>query len=232
MRKPLTVCLVAGLLFAGCGEQDKGDEQTTTPKQAASVPATAPATPPKDEPEKAPEPEDAALRDFRVRMQTLVRLCLAKDDAAAIESVRSLLLPEAPTWFLATFGEEHARALALEYAPWILRLPDLPSEVRRNAAAGKTELLVERFERSDDEMATTFQAIALRKMKTKLPLYSMRLVEPGDEDGWHLWSFAWVDGKVRFIGRLMALTPIAADPDLAERASLRKKVEKELRLGK
>ena len=142
------------------------------------------------------------------------------------------MLPDPEMWFRDTFGNEHVDKLVKEYAVWSVRIPELPKELRRQRKSGRTELLTERFDSADDEMATTFQAIALRKMETKEPLYSLRLVEPGAHEGWHLWSFAFVDGKVRFVGRLMALTPIAADPDLVERASLRKKSERELRLGK
>lgn len=229
-RTTIAVALI-GILLAGCGDNEPVTTQNAPPASKASSSNAAPGTSP--EAEKPPaEPKDTALHDFRTRMQALVRVCLTEDDDAAMRSARALLLPDPKAWFQAAFGDEHVTGLVAEYAPWRARIPTLQAELRKNVRAGKTEILAERFDRSDDEMATTFQAIALRKMKVKTPLYSLRLVEPGEEDGWHLWSFAWVSGELRFIGRLMALTPIAADANLAARATLRKKVEKELRLGR
>ncbi|MDJ0522944.1 MAG: hypothetical protein QNJ90_12820 [Planctomycetota bacterium] len=236
-RAFLAVALGACLAFAACGDDGPPPEQP--PAEPAPEVRTQPDTkedakphPVSKAPAKTEARPDGALRRFRARMETLIAAC-KKDDAAEAEvHVKDLLLRDPETWFRDTFGNEPVKALVAEYQVWELRIPDLPGELRRNLEAGKTEILAERFEDGDDEMATTFQAIALRKMETKVPLYSLRLVEPGEEDGWHLWSFAFVEGRVRFVGRLMALTPIAADPDLARRASLRKKVERELRLGK
>ncbi len=232
----LPVALCVTLLLAACGDD------TDTPVPAAKphvVPAPTMDDDPPAEPEVGPdalvkeEPKpDGALKRFRTRMERLVHICTTGTDQEAAADARALLLPDPEGWFRDTFGNEHVQALVAEYRPWEQRIPQLPAEVRRNVKSGKVQLLAERFEDSDDEMATTFQAIALRKMTHRVPLYSMRLVEPGQEDGWHVWSFAWVGGKLRFVGRMMALTPIAADPDLAMRGSLRKKVEREIRTGK
>ena len=238
---PCILLLACALASAGCGDDEP--VAAPTPRDAGPEPVATLESPPKakavpmtDETAKADAakavPEAGTLEGFQARMQQLVHACVHGDDTAAAMDVKDLLLPDPVGWFRKTFGEEYVKGLVAEYAIWSVRIPQLPAELVKNRSAGKTELLTERFETSDDDMATTFQAIALRKMKVRTSLYSMRLVEPGEEDGWHVWSFAWVDGKVRFVGRLMALTPIAADADLAEMGSWRKKVEREIRTGK
>ncbi|HYE20010.1 MAG TPA: hypothetical protein VEA69_16295, partial [Tepidisphaeraceae bacterium] len=54
----------------------------------------------------------------------------------------------------------------------------------------------------DDKQATGAQRDALTAMKVKVPLYGVRLIEPGKDAGMHLWNFVYVDNGWRMIGKL------------------------------
>jgi len=212
------------LLTAACGETPSAPPAQTSPQTPASETAKPDAN---DAPAAKPAPD--TLAGFRVRMEDLLRICAEGTTAEAEANARDLLMRDPRVWFQATFGADLAEGLAKEYAIWHARIPGLPAEVRKNRAKGRTAIFAERFDETGDVMSTAYQSIALRKAKRPLTLYSLRLVEPGDEDGWHLWSFAWVDGAYRFVGRMMALSPASAVKDLALMGSLRIKAAREIR---
>jgi hypothetical protein len=66
---------------------------------------------------------------------------------------------------------------------------------------GRTEVLVRRLERPGEE-ATGLQNDALKAMKRPTPLYSVRLVKPGETTGFHLWSFVRAGGGFRYVGKM------------------------------
>ncbi len=231
------------LLAAACGDDSSKPAGTAPPAKApaaeepvTSLPtnALAPkkALSPKKGPKAAPPAAEGSIEGFSARMRDLLRICATGTDVEAQANVKDLMMRDARAWFSTTFGEDKADALLKEYAIWPLRIPQLPAEVRKNQAAGKTTVLAERFATPGDEMSTAYQSIALGKMQAPTPLYSLRLVKPGEKEGWHLWSFAWVGGKYRFVGRLMGLSPESAVRELAMLGSLRIKAAREIEAKK
>jgi hypothetical protein len=131
------------------------------------------------------------------------------DDEGARRRAGALALPDADRWF------------AAEYAPVAAALPQLVDALRPFAARRPT-LSVERFTEATDTAATGYQAAALAAMDRPVPLYSLRLTlaedDAGPAVGYHLWSFADVDGRLRWIGKLRPLvgTPPGDGADLLE----------------
>ena len=165
------------------------------------------------------------MEAFHARMEQLLAACRGGDAAKAEADARDLLLPDPRAWFAHAFGAEHPGldALVREYEAKSAQLPSLPEAIRARAAAGQTEVLTERFVDPDDALATGFQAVVLRKVTKPIGLYSLRLLKPDAETGWHLWSFVHADGRFRFVGQMLALAPEAADPTLRQLGSLRVK---------
>jgi hypothetical protein len=129
------------------------------------------------------------------------------DDGEARRRAGALALPDAERWFAATFGAAGA-AVAAEYAPVAAALPQLVDALRPFAGR-RPALAVERFAEATDTGATGYQAAALAAMDRPVALYSVRLTLVADDAGpavaYHLWSFADVDGRWRWIGKLRPL---------------------------
>jgi hypothetical protein len=129
------------------------------------------------------------------------------DDEGARRRASALALPDADRWFAVTFGPAGA-AVAAEYAPIAAELPQMVDALRPLAARRPT-LTVERFTDATDTAATGYQAAALAAMARPVPLYSVRLTlaedDVGPAVGYHLWSFADVDGRLRWVGKLRPL---------------------------
>jgi hypothetical protein len=68
---------------------------------------------------------------------------------------------------------------------------------------GRTFVSVTKIESATDDNGTGSQKQALAAMKVKVPLYTVRFREqPGTSSGYTLWSFVYVDGGFRFIGKM------------------------------
>ncbi|MDA1195440.1 MAG: hypothetical protein O2894_09685, partial [Planctomycetota bacterium] len=161
----------------------------------------------------------------------LLAACRGDDAAKAEATARDLVLADARAWYERAFGAEHEHlaGLTAEYAQQVAQVQTLPGAIRAQFAEGNTDVLTERFIDPGDELATGFQAVALRAMSAPIALYSLRLIAPGQESGWHLWSFAHVDGHYRFVGQMHALAPEATEPLLRSLGSLRVKEAAEIR---
>ncbi len=182
----------------------------------------------------APLPEPAVagvkavpdtMEAFHARMEQLLAACRDADTAKGEADARELLLPDPRAWFAHAFGKDHPQldALVKDYEDTAALVPTLPRDIRHQFAIGETQLLAERFIDPDDELATGFQAVALDAATRPIALYSLRLLKPEAEKGWHLWSFAHVDGRFRFVGHMLPLSPDSADPDLRQLGSRRVK---------
>ena len=52
-------------------------------------------------------------------------------------------------------------------------------------------------------------------MKQPVPLCTVRVSEPGSDQGYTLWSFTWVDGRFRFVGKMKKAETREFDADIA-----------------
>ncbi len=144
---------------------------------------------------------------------------LMTDMAAAKENDRkftsytnALILPAHDAWFKKAFGDSyHAVNASDEYAQsllvWTTPLKMFFEEV---AQKGRTEIRAVRIADTADENANTYQRLTLMRMssnKFAIPLYTAEFVKPGSESGSTLWSFAYVDGQFRFLGKIRSMVP-------------------------
>lgn len=124
-----------------------------------------------------------------------------KTDAAK-DLIKTLVLPDADKWFVTTWGEAQGKAMGEQYAKNAEALPDALLKVFQDQLKqNRTNVKAYKVESADDKNATGQQQSQLAAMKTKVPLYGVRLIAPGKEAGMHLWSFVYVDGHFRMIGK-------------------------------
>jgi hypothetical protein len=137
----------------------------------------------------------------------------AADKGDAEKMGEALALPDPAAFFTATFGPELGPTLAADYATDKAKLKGVQAFFILNKLKGRTEVLVEQHTNADDENMNALQEAAVRAMKTPTVIYTINVVEPGKTIGASLWSFAFVDGTVRDLGKLKAAKPNASPLD-------------------
>jgi len=152
--------------------------------------------------------------------QLATDLSAASDDDSA-KMGKELTLPNADKWFAATFGPELGPKLATEYSSEAAKLPTIGSFFKAAKAKGKSDLLIEKHMTADDDGANILQEEAIKAMKTPVPLYTINAVEPGKTIGSSLWSFVYVDGNFRYVGKLKAVKPGATPLDELSKKDLK-----------
>lgn len=213
---PWILALALALSAASCRGDDDGPAAAapaaTAPDQGAGSEAEAPA--------------DAALtREVRYDDSTVGLESLASDLRAALDAgdeaelallLDSLRLRGYEDWFATTFGKRVGRRLAGAYEPWFEEIGLLSDVLREQLGRGLTVVSAERFTDPGDEGATGYQSAALRAMRERVPLYSLRLSSRARDATFHLWSFVHEDGSFRYVGKLKAVSrrdpPEGRDP--------------------
>jgi hypothetical protein len=79
---------------------------------------------------------------------------------------------------------------------------------------GRTKYSIVRVTDSESPEATGFQMLAMRAMKQKVPLYTLRLQRPDGSKSFTLWSFVYVDGGYRMVGRMQQADPKPRSKDM------------------
>lgn len=221
------LALVAGLSLAtsvvACGK--KKDEAA---KGAASASAPGPLAPVAPLPSGTyPETTDGLgqmLGDFLAGAQP--------KDPKAVERARAVLaslhLPgddaAQAAWFKRVFGDDAGGRLAAEYEQHEPELPNLQRLFARLSKEGAVVLEVHKAENKDDPDVNGYEAEGLAARKEPIALYSARLGKKGQRYGTYLWSFAYVDGGFRLIGRLTRAKDVPpADKDTDALLQLRKR---------
>ena len=124
-----------------------------------------------------------------------------KDKVAAL--LEPLVLPDATTWFKKVFGDDIGTKLGAEYNSQSSTIPTgLAGIFEGRVKDGRTIVSVTKVESPTDPNATGLQKRALAAMKTKVPLYSVRFAEKPGMPGYTLWSFVYVDGQFRLVGKM------------------------------
>ena len=124
------------------------------------------------------------------------------------ESTANSMRPQDSTLlFTKMFGSETmAKELSMELEPFLNEFgAGLKSVLRRKHGMGNTVLSVEKFTDPDSLMVNQYQRKALLKMEKRMPLYSIRMTKPGEEHGFHLWNFVFVDGRFQYVGKMTEL---------------------------
>ena len=125
------------------------------------------------------------------------------DKAKVSLLVKSLQMSDYEAWFNKTFGSGKGARLSADYKSHLSDFETGATDIfTKMVAEGKTEVRVSRFDKAGNSEATGAQNQALAGMKEPAPLYSVRMVRPGEDLGMHLWSFIYADGSFRFAGKM------------------------------
>ena len=156
-------------------------------------------------PARAGQPDSEA--GLRAAIEELLAAGKA-GDANKVEAIaRGMVLPDHEAWFRRTFGAELAPKLAAEYEKLIATLEkEFEGLLAQVIKENRTTVRIKSFRKADDPEANGNQKRALRAMKTKVTLYSARLVRAEDKvGGIHFYSFVHTGGAFRFLGKMKAL---------------------------
>ena len=216
MKKCVLVTGVLACLVAGCGQNSQttqgGQTSTTTETTANTSTNTAENTTTAgnevsggDTTTQAntagdyPESTDGLKR----LMSDILTATKAGDKEKAASLVKGLMLTDHSAWFKETFGDATGAKLSDDYAKFLGEFEPSASQLfAQMVEKGQSNIQINRFEKAGDPKATGLQNDALKAMKSPTPLYSVRFIKPGEDAGMHLWSFVFVDGGFRFIGKM------------------------------
>jgi len=192
MRRACVAALAAALVLTACGKkEDSGSSGGSSPSTPASS----------VNPSGLDGSKDLSA-EFKKLMETTY--ATAKDNPSKLgEILKTFVLPDHDAWFRKTFNEEMAKAFEQRYAE---QGPKLESEMvplwtDKLVKDGQSDIRVFCLTDPNDGNATGLQKDALQSMKTKTPIYTVKFRKPGEELGMSVWSWAYVDGGFRFIGK-------------------------------
>ena len=145
--------------------------------------------------------DDAAT--LQKLMEDTLAAFKAGDAARGNALVKRMMLPNAAAWFKSVFGDDVGGKLADEYGKMSPNfVTELAAIFQGRVKDGRTFVSVKKVESATDPNATGYQQQALAAMKTKVPLWTVRFgAEPGAA-GYTLWSFVYVDGQFRLVGKM------------------------------
>jgi hypothetical protein len=122
--------------------------------------------------------------------------------------IKSLILPGHETWFKRVFGDASGARAAAEYQAVLARFePEIDQLMKKVVREGQSEIQIRRFDSAPHPQAVGLQNDAMTAMKRFQPLYSVRFVRPGERLGQHVYSFAYIDGGFRLVGKMQAVKP-------------------------
>jgi hypothetical protein len=125
------------------------------------------------------------------------------DTDRAKELIRSMELPDQQAWFRKTFGDDLGAAIAVEYGR---RAPSMEHELTRSfedrIEDRRTFVTAIKIESPDDDNATGLQKMALQNMRSRVPLYTVKLGDRPGGTGYSIWSWVYVRGTFRIAGKM------------------------------
>lgn len=145
-------------------------------------------------------PETSALKSHLERL-------LETKDASVIRSAGAhLILPDPSRFFSETFGPDAGVVLCAEYAE-VQQLLQKEFETLLKGLRGRkqTTARVVILRSASDPDANALQRAAMSAMIRPVSLYSVQFFNPKTRNAYNMYSFAYVDGSFRFIGRMQAL---------------------------
>jgi hypothetical protein len=133
----------------------------------------------------------------------LIEAAKAKDQQKLEKLCGSLALQDPGAFFKKHFGDKGA-AVAEGYDKMKAEMgKGLAKEFTKCAEKGRTEVTIRKAE---GDQATGAQKSATEAMKEKITLWTISLAEPGQKLGTTYWSFAYVDGGWKFLGKMRELS--------------------------
>ncbi len=193
--------LAGALLSTGLACGNAEPEPAAKEKPSTSEKNTDTGQPPKKSKPKLVHFEDT--NSGLTRLMRTLRVAIESDDEAkTVSLLGSLRLSDAKLWMKTTFGETLGKTLAVTYAEQSGEIGVLAALLKEQFKLGRTEILVDRFESSDDLKATGYQRAALNKMQTRTALYSVRFRSTDGTQSFHIWSFVHNNESFRYVGKL------------------------------
>jgi hypothetical protein len=130
-----------------------------------------------------------------------------KSDFEAI--ARTLVPPDVKAWFDTTFGPDTGARLLAEYEGYgIKEFTKAWGDLRGLVVEqGRNTVNTTRHVDPGDDLATGYQANALRAMKQPVALYRLQLTRPDGSKSFTLWSFVHIDGAFRLVGQMKKASP-------------------------
>ncbi len=193
--------LASALLSTGLACGNAEPEPATKEK-----PPTSEKKPGKGQPPKKSKPKLVHFEDTNSGLKRLMRTLrvaiVSDDEAKTVSLLGSLRLSDADRWMTTTFGETLGKTLAATYSKQSDEIGVLAALLKEQFKLGRTEILVDRFESSDDLKATGYQRAALNKMQTPTGLYSVRFRSTDGTESFHIWSFVHTNKSFRYVGKL------------------------------
>lgn len=158
-------------------------------------------------PGEAQDGTDDPSAELKAQIEGLLRLAEDRSEFGMKQlmvAVSPMVLPDSMAWFSETFGPEKGKLLDEEYRAMTRDLDGLVELFFATRQENRTNVSVTAISRADDPAGTGLQRAALRGMKKPVTLYSVRMVEPGEPYGMHLWSFVRIDGRFYIAGKMRA----------------------------
>ena len=136
-------------------------------------------------------------------IEDITKLLRAGDTKAATALVEGLARFDFGAWFERVFGEQLGATLAtaLKGMDSPLGVSNLVQTFSEQVRQGRTVVQVQRFTGQDND-ATGYQNRAMAQMKRPEPIYSVRLLEPGQSLGYHMYNFIYAQGGFRLVGKM------------------------------
>lgn len=155
----------------------------------------------------AHEKQEESAEGLKKAVTEALAAAKAGDTAKVSAAAKHWVLPESEAWFKKTFGDAKGAALQAEYAAMTPTFERAMQEILKGRV-DKNQMVVTVFkiESADDRNATGAQAKAIAAMTNKVPLYTVKMEEQAGKPGFSLWSWAYVDGHFRLIGKLRAVS--------------------------
>lgn len=177
---------------------DAGRPPTLDPEPVSIDTLNAPL---EQDPAVATSGEPDHSNDLKTVMESALTAAKKNDTEALRKIAADLKLPDSEKWFVTNFGEAKGKSLQVDYKHRVFE-ERLPRFFRQMVADRSTEVLVTCVDHAEDKDGTYGQRSAMKTMGTPVKLYSVRFVHPGETKGFHVFSFAYVDGGMRCVGRL------------------------------
>jgi hypothetical protein len=128
----------------------------------------------------------------------------AGDPATLDKLVKSFQLADVDGWCKKTFGDEQAAPVAEGMKK---ALTDFDTQVKqlfeKLVKDQKTVITVTRVSGAEDPKGTGLQRKAIAAMKSPCALYTVEFKAAGAEAGVTVWSWVYIDGGFRLVGKIM-----------------------------
>lgn len=190
----LTFALFAVVLLPACGKKDEGSSSSSSSSGGSSSAAAS----------DNPAGLDAS-KDLSPELKKLMESCLgwSKTDSNRLSAaLKSFVLPNHATQFKKMFGDTMGAEWAGKYEKLLGEFDTkFKGLFEKMQADGNTNVTAIHLTAADTGASTGLQKEAFAAMPQPVALYTVKFIKPGEELGTSVWSWVYVDGGFRFLGK-------------------------------